>query len=89
VKQAVGQKPVILGKRLRTRYFQTESYFEVDIDISANRTAAHATSLVAGAICTLVFDIAIVLEVCFLQCPLANHPNDSSLALLEDEAANY
>jgi hypothetical protein len=63
VRQAVGQTPVMLGKRLKSVYYQEDGYIEVDIDIGANSTAAHITSLVAGAIKSLVFDIGIVLEV--------------------------
>lgn len=63
VRQAVGQTPVILGKRLKTEYFMENAYLEADVDISANATAAGVTSLVAGAIKSLVFDIGIVLEV--------------------------
>ena len=62
VRQAVGQKPVILGKRLATEYHAGAAHFEADIDISANRTAAGVTSMVAGAIRGLVFDIGLVLE---------------------------
>lgn len=62
VRQAVGQTPVMLGKRLKTVYFEEDGYFEADIDISANSTAASITSMVAGAIKSLVFDIGIVLE---------------------------
>lgn len=63
VRQAVGQTPVILGKRLKTEYFKEDAYIEADVDISANATANGVTSLVAGAIKSLVFDIGIVLEV--------------------------
>eukprot|EP00892_Ulva_mutabilis_P002877 jgi/Ulvmu1/12590/UM092_0020.1 len=62
VRQAVGQTPVILGKRLKTEYTMEDAYIEADVDISANATAAGVTSLVAGAIKSLVFDIGIVLE---------------------------
>jgi hypothetical protein len=63
VRQAVGQTPVMLGKRLKAEYFTEKSYVEADVDISANSTAASVTSMVAGAIKSLVFDIGIVLEV--------------------------
>lgn len=69
VRQAVGQTPVILGKRLKTEYFMENAYLEADVDISANATAAGVTSLVAGAIKSLVFDIGIVLEVPPPPCP--------------------
>jgi hypothetical protein len=63
VRQAVGQTPVMLGKRLKTEYFMENAYVEADVDISANATAAGVTSMVAGAIKSLVFDIGILLEV--------------------------
>lgn len=64
IRQAVGQTPVMLGKRLKTQYFMENAYVEADIDISANATAAGVTSMVAGSIKSLVFDIGILLEVC-------------------------
>ena len=63
MRQAVGQTPVMLGKKLRTEYYKGDGYLEADIDISSNSTAANVTSMVAGAIKSLVFDIGIVLEV--------------------------
>lgn len=63
IRQAVGQTPVMLGKRLKTQYFMENAYVEADIDISANATAAGITSMVAGSIKNLVFDIGILLEV--------------------------
>jgi Protein ENHANCED DISEASE RESISTANCE 2, C-terminal len=63
VRHAVGQTPVMLGKRLKIEYFAEEGYIEADVDISANSTAAGVTSLVAGSIKSLVFDIGILLEV--------------------------
>lgn len=58
----------MLGKRLKSVYYQENGYVEVDIDIGANSTAAHITSLVAGAIKSLVFDIGIVIEVRSPRC---------------------
>ena len=62
VRKAVGSKPVILGTKLDTHHFSEGRYHEIDIDISANVSAAHATGMVAGALKSLVFDIGIILE---------------------------
>lgn len=38
------------------------NYFEVDVDITANTVAASVTSLVVGAITSLVVDLCVVIE---------------------------
>lgn len=58
----MGQTPVMLGRKLKTLYFHGKNYMEIDIDISANATAATVTSMVAGCIKSIVLDIAILLE---------------------------
>eukprot|EP00798_Chlamydomonas_sp_ICE-L_P007196 gene7195-304_t len=62
IKQAVGVKPVIIGKALKTTYHETAQYIEIDIDISANAVANYATALVRGATKKLVVDMGFVLE---------------------------
>ncbi|GLC71676.1 hypothetical protein PLESTF_001148300 [Pleodorina starrii] len=62
IKQSVGTTPVILGKQLRTIYYETPQYIEIDIDISANNVASYVTGLVRGATRSLVIDMGFVLE---------------------------
>ncbi|KAG2452092.1 hypothetical protein HYH02_003127 [Chlamydomonas schloesseri] len=62
IKQSVGTTPVILGKQLRTIYYETPQYIEIDIDISANNVASYVTGLVRGATRSLVIDMGFVFE---------------------------
>ncbi|KAG2483121.1 hypothetical protein HYH03_018011 [Edaphochlamys debaryana] len=62
IKSSVGTTPVILGKQLRTIYYETPTYLEIDIDISANNVASYVTGLVRGATRSLVIDMGFVLE---------------------------
>ncbi|GAX83935.1 hypothetical protein CEUSTIGMA_g11359.t1 [Chlamydomonas eustigma] len=62
VKNAVGTKPLIVGKALKTTYFDTKQYIEVDIDVSADPTASYITGMVRGATSGLVIDLGFVLE---------------------------
>lgn len=48
VKMAVGQKPVILGKKVTQRYFRGNGYFEIDIDLSTSVVATHILGLVSN-----------------------------------------
>lgn len=52
----------MLGRKLKTEYFHGPNYLEIDIDISANATAATVTSMVAGWSKSIVLDIAVLLE---------------------------
>jgi hypothetical protein len=36
VKNAVGAKPAILGKKLKQSYYRGENYFELDVDIASS-----------------------------------------------------
>ncbi|KAK9821914.1 hypothetical protein WJX81_003424 [Elliptochloris bilobata] len=63
VKQAVGQNtPVLLGRKITTKYFRGPRYIEVDVDVGSSRSAAHVVGLVQGALKSLVIDIAVLLE---------------------------
>jgi len=62
IQQSVGTVPVILGRKLRTVYHATRRYFEVDVDISAERSAAYVTSMVRGMTKSLVIDLTFALE---------------------------
>ncbi|KAK9906580.1 hypothetical protein WJX75_004515 [Coccomyxa subellipsoidea] len=63
VKQAVGQNtPVLLGRKLTTKYFRGPNYIEVDVDVGSSRSAANVVGLVQGALKSLVIDLAVLLE---------------------------
>eukprot|EP00891_Asterochloris_glomerata_P006240 jgi/Astpho2/6240/fgenesh1_pg.00088_%23_51_t len=62
IKQSVGNTPVMLGKKLTTKYFRGPGYFEVDVDVGSSRAAASAVGLVRGATTSLCIDMAILLE---------------------------
>lgn len=62
IKQSVGTTPVILGKKLATKYYRGPKYFEVDVDIGANSVAASITNLVCGATKSLAVDMGVLIE---------------------------
>jgi hypothetical protein len=62
IKQSVGTTPVILGTKLRTKYYRGERYFEVDVDIGASSVAASITNLVCGATKSLAVDLGVLVE---------------------------
>jgi hypothetical protein len=50
IKMAVGQKPVILGKKLSQQYFRGKGYFEIDIDVASSMVATQILGLVSSFI---------------------------------------
>jgi hypothetical protein len=62
IRNAVGSTPVLLGKKLTTKYFRGPRYFEVDIDVSSSSSANHVVGMVQGALKSLVIDLAVLLE---------------------------
>eukprot|EP00891_Asterochloris_glomerata_P007511 jgi/Astpho2/7511/Aster-02077 len=62
IRNAVGSTPVLLGKKLTTKYFRGPRYFEVDIDVGSSSTAAATVGMVQGALKGLCIDMAVVLE---------------------------
>ncbi|KAH8082127.1 DUF1336-containing protein [Aureococcus anophagefferens] len=62
VRRAVGQNPVLLGKKLKQHYFRGPDYLELDIDIASSAVAASVVRLCGGYAKALVVDISYVLE---------------------------
>ena len=67
VRQSVGTTPVLLGLKLKTKYFKGKapggcSYFECDVDITSNTVANSVTRLVVNSITSLVVDLAPLVE---------------------------
>ncbi len=67
VRQSVGTTPVLLGQKLKTKYFRGKgaggcSYFECDVDITSNTVANSVTRLVVNSITSLVVDLAPLVE---------------------------
>ena len=67
VRQSVGTTPVLLGQKLKTKYFRGRSaggcsYFECDVDITSNTVANSVTRLVVNSITSLVVDLAPLVE---------------------------
>lgn len=63
IRQAVGQNtPVLLGRKLTTKYFCTDNYIEVDVDVGSSVTASRTVGLVQGAVKGLVIDMAVLLQ---------------------------
>lgn len=62
VRKAVGSTPVLLGKRLKHYYYQTDRYFEMVVDISSKLNAASIVKLSTGFAKSLTVDMAFGLE---------------------------
>ncbi len=62
VKKSVGSKPVILGRAVQMKYFQTESYLEACVDICMDRVAKHITSLCRSQSSNFKVNMGYVLE---------------------------
>jgi len=62
VKNAVGSKPAILGKKLKQYYIRTDRYLELICDIGSNPVADNIVKLALGFAKKLVVDMAFVLE---------------------------
>ena len=62
VRRAVGQNPVLLGKKLKQHYFRGDDYLELDIDIGSSPVAAGVVRLCGGYAKALIVDISFVLE---------------------------
>jgi hypothetical protein len=47
IKMAVGQKPVLLGKKIHQAYHRGPNYLEIDIDISSSTIASNILGMVS------------------------------------------
>eukprot|EP00854_Cymbomonas_tetramitiformis_P018083 gene18083-21540_t len=64
IKRAVGTTPVILGRKLTQRYYQGESYLEIDVNVGSNIVARNVTNRVLCITKQLVLDLGILLQGC-------------------------
>jgi hypothetical protein len=62
VRNAVGAKPTILGKKLKQRYHRGANYFELDIDVSSSLIAQRVVGIAYGYAKLLTVDLAMVLQ---------------------------
>jgi hypothetical protein len=62
VKNAVPNKPALIGKKLTNRYFLGDHYMELDIDVGSSAIANKLTQLSIGYSTKLVVNLSFVLE---------------------------
>jgi hypothetical protein len=61
-KKAVGETPVIIGRKLETVYHRGPGYLEIDVDVSSDPIARRITGMCIGVVSTLVVDLAFLFE---------------------------
>lgn len=62
IKMAVGQKPVLLGKKIHQAYHRGSNYLEIDIDISSSTIASNILGMVRGVSKDMVVDLGITIQ---------------------------
>jgi len=62
VRRFVPSKPALMGRKLKIRYFQTNNYLEVALDIGSSIVAWKSTQLALGYAKLLTVDLGLVLE---------------------------
>eukprot|EP00968_Pinguiococcus_pyrenoidosus_P010499 scaffold831_cov268-Pinguiococcus_pyrenoidosus.AAC.18 len=62
VRRAVGNRPAIVGRKLKNRYFRGDGYIEVDIDISSSSVATSVLALVRDYAKSLIVEIGFLME---------------------------
>ncbi len=67
VRNAVGSKPTILGRKLKQSYFRGENYFELDVDVASSAIAQRVTGIACGYAKSLTIEMAIVLQVLYAR----------------------
>jgi len=62
VRNAVGAKPTILGRKLKQSYHRGPNYFELDIDVASSTIAQKVVGIAYGYAKLLTVDLALVLQ---------------------------
>lgn len=62
IKMAVGQKPVMLGKKIEQEYHRGHGYLEIDVNLSTSVIATHILGLVRGVSKDMVVDLGITVQ---------------------------
>ena len=62
VKQAVGNTPAVMGRKLRQPYYRGENHFELCLDVTSTSVGSAIVKLVSGYTKVLVVDLAFLLE---------------------------
>ena len=62
VRKAVGNKPSILGNKLKHYYTRTDRFFEMVVDIGSNKMAQKIVKMAQGCAKSLEVDMMFVLE---------------------------
>lgn len=62
LKNSSGNRPAILGTKLKQSYFAGPGYFEIDVDCASSHAAASVVNMVKGYCKTLVIDLAFILQ---------------------------
>uniref|UniRef100_A0A7S2SHE6 START domain-containing protein n=1 Tax=Mucochytrium quahogii TaxID=96639 RepID=A0A7S2SHE6_9STRA len=62
VKKGIGSTPALLAKKIVTKYFKGDNWFEVCVDVSSSRVAGSLMSLVKSYASSLVIDLAFLIE---------------------------
>lgn len=61
-RQAVGSKPVLLGQKVSQKYFRTQDYCEVLVDIASDPVAKRIVRMALGLASCLTVDLSFCLE---------------------------
>ncbi|KAG2531334.1 hypothetical protein JM16_001094 [Phytophthora kernoviae] len=62
VRKSVGTTPCIIGKPIKTTYYQSPQYLEVHVDISSDTIAKHITALCRSHSTSFTVDMGFVIE---------------------------
>jgi len=62
VQTAVGQKPAIMGTKIRHNYYSFDHYFELEVDILSSRAAGAILGAVKNFTSSVAIDLAFVLQ---------------------------
>ncbi|KAG7390587.1 hypothetical protein PHYPSEUDO_007527 [Phytophthora pseudosyringae] len=62
IRKSVGSTPCIIGKAIKTTYFQAPNYLEVHVDISSDTVAKHITSLCRSQSTHFTVDMGFLIE---------------------------